>query len=201
MAKKNAQETEVEEPVVEPVEESEPELDDREKPISDAASDEDEEYASASLTPEQREQRRLAKKPKIDHLQDGTATLDDGTILPLFDVGDTIVAERHISFTADHPWLDTRLYTVRSIDDEKGIIHCTDVELVHYACIGFKHPHTRIKLAPKRGNPFKAPKVEKVQVELPPGEKKKRGRPKGSKNRPKDVIKAEKQAKKEGKAA
>lgn len=201
MAKKNAQETEVEEPVVEPVEESEPELDDQTKPISDAASDEDEEYASASLTPEQREQRRLAKKPKIDHLQDGTTTLDDGSILPLFDVGDTIVAERHISFVDNHPWLDTRLYTVRSIDDEKGIVHCTDVELVHYACIGFKHPHTRIKLAPKRGNPFKAPKVEKVQVELPPGEKKKRGRPKGSKNRPKDVIKAEKQAKKEGKAA
>lgn len=212
MAKKNAQETEVDEPVVEPVEESEPDLEYREKPIFPkvTVSDDDEsevdqetaeEVESASLTPEQREQRRLAKKPKIDHLQDGTATLDDGTILPLFDVGDTIIAERHISFAADHPWLDTRLYTVRSIDDEKGIVHCTDVELVHYACIGFKHPHTRIKLAPKRGNPFKAPKVEKVQVELPPGEKKKRGRPKGSKNRPKDVIKAEKQARKEGKAA
>lgn len=208
MAKKNVSEPVVEEPVVEEAEVEEGDLEYREKPIfpkvtvsDDDESEAVEEYASASLTPEQREQRRLSKKPKIDHLPDGVALLDDGTILPLFDVGDTIIAERHISFAPGNPWLDTRLYTVKSIDDEKGIVHCTDVELVHYACIGFKHPHTRIKLAPKKGNPFKAPKVEKPKVDLPPGEKKKRGRPKGSKNRPKDVIKAEKQAKKEGKAA
>lgn len=181
------------------------ELSDQEKPISDAVSDEEkeaaEEYESATLTPEQREQRRLSKKPKIDHLPDATACLDDGTVLPLFDVGDKIIAERHISFLNGNPWLDTRVYTVRSIDDEKGIVHCMDDELHHYACIGFRHPFTRVKLAPAKGNPFKAPKVEKPKADLPPGEKKKRGRPKGSKNRPKDVIKAEKQAKKEGKAA
>lgn len=194
---------------------AEPEFEHREKPISQPPppppepaeeptpepSDEDEPVEDGTLTPEQREQKRLARRPNIDHLPNGTAVLVDGTILPLFDVGDKIIAERHISFLQGHPWLDTRVYTVRSIDDETGAVHCSDDELLHYACIGFKHPFTRIKLCPKKGNPFKAPKVEKPKVELPPGEKKRRGRPKGSKNRPKDVIQAEKQAKKEGKAA
>lgn len=196
MAKKNVQE-----PVpVEPEVEAEPDLDDREKPISDAADDADEDYESGTLTPEQREQRRLSRKPRIDHLMDGTATLPDGTIIPLFDVGDRIVAERHISFLNGNPWLDTRVYVVRSIDDDTGAVHCTDEEMLHYACVGFKTPTTRIKLAAKKGDPFKVPKVAKVQPELKPGEKKRRGRPKGSKNRPKEIIEAEKQARKQEKS-
>lgn len=195
MAKKNVDEPEVTE--AETTDDAD--LDDREKPISDAADDEDKEYADGTLTPEQREQRRLSKKPKIDHLPDGVANLDDGTIVPLFDVGDKIIAERHISFLQGHPWLDTRSYTVRSIDDDKGIVHCSDDELLHYAAIGFKHPFTRIKLAPKKGNPFKAPKPEKPKQELAPGQVKRRGRPKGSKNRPKEIIEAERQARKQEK--
>ena len=195
MAKKNVQE-----PVpVEPVEEAEPDLDYREKPISDEADECGEDPETSSLTPEQREQRRLSRKPRIDHLMDGTAVLPDGTILPLFDVGDRIVAERHISFLTGTPWLDTRVYVVRSIDDEKGAVHCMDEEMQHYACVGFKTPTTRIKLANKKGNPFAVPKVAKVQPVLAPGEKKRRGRPKGSKNRPKEIIEAEKKARKEEK--
>lgn len=169
----------------------------REKPMPEGTDDEDKEaYESGGLTPEQREKRRLQKKPPIDHLKDGTATLDDGSILPLFDVGDRIVAERHISFLAGAPWLDTRVYVVREINDETGEVHCTDEEMRHYACVGFKHPFTRIKLAPKKGNPFLVPKVKKEQPVRAPGDKK-RGRPKGSKNRPKEVIEAERRAKKE----
>jgi len=204
MARKNVQEP----APPEPVEATEPEPDDREKPISpepEPPSDDEraaaEEYATAGLTPEQREARRLSRKPPIDHLPDGTAVYQ-GQVIPLFDVGDRIVAERHIDFLAGNPWLDTRIYVVRSIDDDTGAVHCTDEEMQHYACVGFKRPLTRIKLAPKKGNPFNAPKVkrEEAKVELPPGEKKKRGRPKGSKNRPKEEIRAEKQARKEARS-
>lgn len=176
----------------------EAELDDRTKPISDdAAGEEKEAYESYVLSPEQREQRRLSKKPRIDHLRDGTATLADGTVIPLFDVGDRVVAERHSSFLSGGPWLDTRTYVVRSIDDDTGVVHCTDEETQHHACIGFKHPHTRIKLAPRRGDPFRVPRAEKTErAQDAAGEKKKRGRPRGSKNRPKEVIEAEKRAKK-----
>jgi hypothetical protein len=178
----------------------ETELSDQEKPISpEAGAREGEEGDDAStfgLSPEQREQKRLARKPRIDHLRDGT-TIHDAEVIPLFDVGDRIVAERHISFLAGHPWLDTWVYVVRSIDDAKGEVHCTDEEMRHYACVGFKHPFTRIKLAPAKGDPFRVPKREKVQAPLQPGEKKRRGRPKGSKNRPKEVIEAERKAKKE----
>lgn len=175
-------------------------LEQREKPMPEGTDDEDKEaYESCSMTPEQRERKRLARKPPIDHLADGVATLDDGTLLPLFDVGDRIVAERHISFLAGAPWLDTRVYVVRSIDDEKGEVHCTDEEMRHYACVGFRHPFTRIKLAPKKGDPFRVPRREKreEQAAAAPGDRKKRGRPKGSKNRPKEVIEAERRAKRE----
>lgn len=180
----------------------EDELSDQEKPISpeaDAQEGEDaEEAASYGLSPEQREQKRLSRKPRIDHLKDGTVMLDDGTVLPLFEVGDRIVAERHISFLQGHPWLDTRTYVVRDINDETGEVHCTDEEMRHYACVGFKHPFTRIKLAPKKGNPFLVPKVEKPKAAPQADGTKRRGRPKGSKNRPKEIIEAEKKARKEG---
>jgi hypothetical protein len=220
MAKKNAQE-----PVTET--DVDADLDYREKPISQGAppppdpeeagvpadqvdtADDDVIDPDATLSPEEREQKRLSRKPVIDHLSDGVALLDDGTVLPLFDAGDRIVAERHTNCLTGSPWLDTRVYVVRSIDDELGIVHCTDEEMRHYACIGFRNPWTRIKLAPRRGNPFSVSRVEKErlkeqekekkkgQVAAPAdGEKKKRGRPKGSKNRSKDVIEAEKSAKK-----
>lgn len=196
MAKQDVDEPEVAEPETT----DDADLDDREKPISGEADEQEGESADGTLTPEQREQKRLARKPRIDHLPDGVALLDDGTVLPLFDVGDRIIAERHISFLQGHPWLDTRVYTVTSIDDETGAVHCRDDELHHYACVGFKHPFTRIKLCPKKGNPFRAPKEIKPPVQpTAPGEKKRRGRPKGSKNRPKEVIEAERQARKEKK--
>ncbi len=172
-----------------------------EEPAEVVDEPEDEPVDDGTLTPEQREQKRLARKPNIDHLPNATVVLDDNSILPLFDAGDRIIAERHVSFLWGHPWLDTRVYTVKSINDEKGEVHCIDDELQHYACIGYKHPFTRIKLCPKKGNPFTVPKVKNAGAGLPDatGKPKRRGRPKGSKNRPKEVIKLERQAKKEGK--
>jgi hypothetical protein len=174
--------------------------------------DEDEDLAGAGLTPEQRNARRLARKPSIDHLPPGVRWIlgpkDPATGLcselqvPMFDVDDRIVVERYISWALDQ-WLDTKVYRVTSIDDETGHVRCIDEEYNHHATVGFKHPGQTFKLAPKKGNPFTAIKVKNTGVERsdPSGQPKKRGRPKGSKNRPKDVIKQERQAKKEGKAA
>jgi hypothetical protein len=167
---------------------------------TDKVEDEEFDIEDGSLTPEQREARRLARKPYIDHLQDGVAEAD-GERVPLFDVGDRIVVERRISFLTGHPWLDTRVYVVKVIDDETGAIHCTDEEMQHYACVSFKSEFQRVKLAPKKGPIFARKKKEEKPKEEPTGEPKKRGRPKGSKNRPKEVIEAERKAKVEDRHA
>jgi len=163
--------------------------------------EEEEEFKSAGLSPEQRAARREAKRPNINHLTDAVAELPNGDRVALFDVGDRIIVQRNLTWALDQ-WLDTRVYVVKSINDDTGAVHCQDDEMGHYACVGFKTPGQLFKFAPKKGNPFKAPKVEKpVQPDLPPGEKKRRGRPKGSKNRSKEVIKQERQARKEGRAS
>lgn len=163
-------------------------LGDREEPPTPETED-------AFVAPAVSEERRLSKKPSISHLADGVTKLEDGTILPLFNVGERIIAERHLSILDDHRWLDTRIYIVTEIDDDLGIVHCQDEEQRHYACVGFKHPFTKIKLVPKRGNPWKVAIVEKPRRLDGVTGKKGRGRPKGSKNRDKETIKQEKAAK------
>lgn len=124
--------------------------------------------ALSTLSAEQKEQKRLSRKPKIEHLKDATATLEDGTVIPLFDVGDKIVAERRVAFLSHHPWLDTKVYIVRSIDDETGVAICYDEDSQHRAVIGFRHDHTVVKLCPKKGNPFKEPAPQKEVVAKKP---------------------------------
>ena len=175
----------------------------------------DDDFSSASLTNEQRKARRLARRPNIDHLEPGVAsvpgTKDPVTgllkaeVFPLFNVGDRIIVERFVSWQLDE-WLDTRVYQVREIDDETGFVKCLDVEANHHAVVGFKHPGQTFKLCAQKGDPFQAPKVKNAGAHLPsltgkpsaPGEKR-RGRPPGSKNRPKDVVEAEKAARTEKK--
>lgn len=168
----------------------------------------------ALLSTEELRSRREARKPVIAHLPLGTVTLDDGLILPLFDVGDRIVAERQASCLVGNPWLDTRVYIVRSIDDEAGYVDCYEEEAMSRSVIGFRHPHTNIRLAPRRGNPFAVNaakrELKREALQKNRGVKKDaggtvvdsskprgRGRPKGVKNRDKETIKADKQAKKE----
>lgn len=172
------------------------------EPILQRIVDDENDIALAtSLTPEQRELRRLANRPSIDHLPDAVSVLPNGDKVPLFDVNSRIVVERYLSW-APQRWLDTRVYTVLSIDDETGAVKCLDEECNYYATVGFKHLGQNFKLAPKRGNPFNAPKIRREaeraerSAALPPGTPKRRGRPKGSANRPKEQIKAEKEAKK-----
>lgn len=165
------------------------------------------ELENALLSKEQREQRRLAKRPSIDHLPLGVGELPNGEKVALFDIGDRIVVERQLLWSLD-TWLDTRVYTVKDIDDVTGVVRCLDEEMNHHAFVGFKHPGQSFRLAPKKGNPFTQGAVREAQRAArqiaaastadaqPEGEKKRRGRPKGTKNRPRSEIKAEKEARK-----
>lgn len=161
----------------------------------------DPDFEEATLQPEVREERRLSRKPRIDHLKPGTVSVD-GEVLPLFDVGERVVVERHSSLLPGNPWLDTQIFLVENINDDNGTVRGRHEELARTGFFGFKDSFTIVKLAPKKGNPFKADNIardekkEAKKAALAPGEKIKRGRPKGSKNRSKEDIKADRLAKK-----
>jgi hypothetical protein len=153
-----------------------------------------------------RHARWQSHRPRIAHLKDGVTVAElDGqrTWVPLFDVGQRIVVEVRTRFLKDDPWLHTIVGKVRSIDDDTGVVTMfdedTDVRLQAVRYVSFKDELQTFKLAPERGNPFDATKV-RVKPELKPGEVRRgRGRPKGSSNRPKEVIQAEREARKAAK--
>jgi hypothetical protein len=124
-----------------------------------AETDDDAEVKDAFsvLSNEQKEARRVSKRPSIDHLQDATVTVEGGLVVPLFNIGDKIVAERYCSFLNGNPWLDTKIYLVKGIDDLKGLAKCWDEDSQQNVIIGFNHPSTKVKLCPKKGNPFHDP--------------------------------------------
>jgi hypothetical protein len=179
---------------------------------------EEQQISVSNLSSGAGEARRLARRPDTDHLKPGTVSTGEGEVLPLFNVGDRIVVERCCSFLSGNPWLDTYIYKVISIDDETGAIHCLDEDTEHHSTVSFKSKFQRVFLCPKTGNPFtetakKLAAKEEARVVAkkeglagPDGAlqvlregKKGRGRPKGTKNRPKEVIMAEKQKKAEEK--
>lgn len=160
------------------------------------------------------ENKRLARRPDTDHLKPGTVQGPDGEIYPLFNAGDKIIVERSCSFLPGNPWLDTYVYEVLSIDDHTGVVQCLDHELGHRSAVSFKSQFQKVFLCPKKGNPFtetakklaakedaRRGEAGKDGTPADPQVKKGRGRPKGTKNRPKDVILAEKKKKAEEKKA
>jgi len=169
-------------------------------------SDEDLDAAAAVMDPVIAEAARNARKPDISWLEDGTVVTDEGR-LPLFAIGDKIVIERYCSMLEGSPWLDTKTYEVTGIDDETGNLQLWNPDLKQHAMSNFKFGLDKgqvIKLAPekgniggrKRGRPRKNP-VGKPAPTLAPGEKKRgRGRPPGSKNRPKAEILKDRELKK-----
>lgn len=156
---------------------------------------------------------KAANKPLIDHLPDAISKDEMGFPVLLAGPGERIIIERTASILEGRPWLDTKTYTIESIDTASGRLHLWDDDLQRYAGTNFVEGLKvgyRFKLPTrkgmnigqrKRGRPRKNPEgapVEAKPVELgPDGQpvKKKRGRPAGSKNRPQDVIMAEKKAK------
>lgn len=140
-------------------------------------------------------------KPDISALEDALEVNDDGTVKFIPIVGGKVVIERCVE---DGGWLDTNLYTVREIDEETGALRLIRDEFGHNAMSNYMEGILRgyvFKLPPKKG-PIIARKVragKKTKPTMtvpvdPSAPKKGRGRPKGSKNRPKEVIKAEKAA-------
>lgn len=161
-----------------------------------------------------------ARKPKISHLENATVTVGD-EILPLFGIGDRIVIERYAHVLPLRPWLDTQTYLVDDIDDETGDLKLWNADLMQHAMANFRTGPARgdvYKLFPKengslvigkrkRGRPKKDRSAESPKstpaaansstapANSTPGQKRKRGRPPGSKNRPKAEIAAERLAK------
>ena len=169
----------------------------------------DDDDGMAGLTPDARRERWQARRPDISHLKDGLATSEELGTVPLFDVGDRIVIDCCTSLLAWNPGLATHVGKVRSIDDDTGLVSIYDEAsdprhpMVRWASYKAHGELTVFKLAPAKGNPFDLPKVRpqaNVGVPVPrPEGKRGRGRPAGAKNRPKDVIKAEKEARRAAK--
>jgi hypothetical protein len=157
-----------------------------------------------SLSQEARHARWQSKRPSIDHLKDGVVEVE-GTMVPLFNVGDRIVVDCCTNLLKNSPWLETIVGRVRSIDDDTGLVsvfdEASDVRSPVVRWASFKDGLHTLKLAPARGNPLAAPeptsRPEKTSRFDDQGNPKRgKGRPRGSKNRPKDVIMAEKVARK-----
>lgn len=147
--------------------------------------------------------RWQSRRPAIQHLEPGVVfPPGESTALPLFDVGDRVVVDCRTTLLRGNPWLETIVGRVRSIDDDTAVVSLydedTDARNPTVRWVSFRDPMFDLRLAPAKGNPFNAERVRAVKPPPAPGEVRRgRGRPKGSKNRPKDVIKAEKEARRE----
>ena len=132
-------------------------------------------------------------RPDISHLDDAVEVGDDGSVTFIPQVGGKVVIERCVE---SGQWLDTNLYTVTAIDIETGALRLIRDEYGHQAMSNYMEGILRgytFKLPPKKG-PIVGRKVRikktkaTIQVPADPNAPKKgRGRPKGSKNRPKTV--------------
>lgn len=156
---------------------------------------------------EEAERKRLANKPMIDHLPDAVRKDELGRYVMDARPGDKIVMERWATILAGKPWLDTKTYTIVSIDEASGDLKLWDDDLCRAALTNyvsgmkagyrFKLPNKRnMEIGKKRrGRPRKNPVAAGEPKAAPVDGVKRRGRPAGTKNRPRDVIAAEKKAK------
>lgn len=182
-------------------------MDDTQAEATEIADDSDDLAYHSKLSPEQHEQKRLGRRPKVDHLPPGL-TLETGLPMPSFNLGDRIVVERRSDLLPNRAWLDTLVGKVRTIDVSAGTVSIVDEDsdprLPRTRWASFRDPLHRFFLAPLKGNPFlaSAKVVYKVEEQAPvageqaadsAGAGGKKGRPKGSKNRSKAEVQADKQ--------
>lgn len=143
--------------------------------------------------------------PKIDHLRDAIEMTHAGDPLFLLPVGSRLIIERRSGLLHGRPWIDTKVYEIREIDQDSGLLKLWDPETHHHARDNFKagvRVGSRYKVPPLKGRWDAPPKVVKVpvNVQVSPVEmgidgmpvKRGRGRPAGVKNRSKEVIEQEK---------
>ena len=156
------------------------------------------------------EQAKAANKPMIDHLPDAVEKDEMGFPVLVAGPGEKLIVERVATVLAHRPWLDTKTYTVQSVDVASGFVSLWDDDLRRGATTnyieGLKAGY-RFKLVTKKGmqigakkrgrpkkNPTEMPEQAKPVILDSNGEpiKKKRGRPPGVKN--KSTIMAEAKA-------
>lgn len=176
------------------------------------------------MSDEARYARWQGRRPPVSHLQPAVVWPPGETeAVPLFDVGSRVVVEmrtRLFSPAPDptdperavrYPWLRTKVIRVDRIDDETG--KCQGINEDHGMAtrreyFRYNDPECcAVFLAPPVGtDPFDVSAIlaerreqERKKAQLAAGlpgapKKRGRGRPKGSLNRPKEVIQAEKEA-------
>lgn len=152
------------------------------------------------------EAKRSVRRPDISDLVDAVVYVDgDPVFVP--DVGERVLIERSVAGLPGSPWLDTRVYVVKSIDDSTGDLSLWDEENRRWALSNYVVGPSKgavFKIPPPRGAPIGPPTKnerrkrvatqKKDGTDSRPQSGKRMGRPKGVKNRPKEVIAAEKQA-------
>lgn len=159
--------------------------------------DPDEDFATAverAISPRER------LRPPIDHLKNAVkeSKTKGQVLVPEFlaKVGDRIVLERWATLLKGAPWLSTGVFIVRQIDYETGFVWLYDALCHNHSCTNFitgpASGAVKIMLAPGVKDPFTVPRrapektlPAKDAVTNPDVSKKRRGRPRGSKNRPK----------------
>jgi len=143
-------------------------------------------------------------KPDISHLEDAIWSDGEQTVF-IPQPGDRVVIERPSTLSPGNHWLDTKIYVVQDINDDTGVLKLWDPELLQFAMsnfltgpalgLVFKVPvdGSTLGMKRKRGRPRKNT-GKSGQNQTMDNAPKKRGRPRGSKNRPKGVIRAERAA-------
>lgn len=155
-----------------------------------------------------------SNKPLIDHLPDAVERDEMGFLSLLVGPGEKLIIERVASILTLKPWLDTKTYTIKSVDLASGYVMLWDDDLHRDASTNYikgLEAGYRFKLVTNKGmqigkkkrgrpkkNPTGVPDMNLKPLELDANGmpvKKKRGRPPGIKNRDKAVIVAEKRSK------
>ena len=155
----------------------------------------------ALLTPS-----KPVNKPDISRLPDAVVSGQ-----PMFGRDDKLVVERYATVLPGRPYLDTKTYKVVDVNPANGAVRLYDEDLKQFASTNFIDglragyvyklaKGVAVSTKRKRGRPRKNPVVEVQPVEETKP-KRGRGRPAGSKNRPKDVVAAEKAEKRAVRAA
>lgn len=171
----------------------------------------------SSLSPEARAIQEALEAPPPAPAAIDISTLPDAIADGALRVGpgDRIVIERRAAFLPGRPYLDTKTYRIKRVDPN-GDMSLWDESLNQWAMDNWKTGPmkgqvyklptvgTSVSTKRKRGRPRKNPvDAPKPTVAGPDGApvKRGRGRPKGSKNRAKEVIRAEKAEKRRLRAA
>lgn len=163
---------------------------------------------SVNLSHEAMRARWQARRPGIAHLKPALVEVlgepDErgfrrAEMFPVFDIGDRIVVDVRTRLLNGDPWLHTLVGKVRSIDDDTGIVSLMDEEsdirnpMVRW--VSFMDELQDFRLAPAKGDPFAVSAIKAATKPVVPVEGKRgRGRPKGSLNRSKEEIAAERDA-------